>query len=292
MELNDKHQRKFALWYIFCFFLWFAWLLFHGLTFTSLNPVFFVNRQDVTLNIIMLTDVQTLLIKHKGIRILFDTIYFLLPVLLVYSVYKKKFNRILATATLFFHLIYSLLLSSMSVVSTEIFVAWMTVPVVIYARSAAGFYYLLHIVRIFFLIIFFTAALWKIRTGAIINIEQMSGVLVRQHASYLANDSETFYGQMILYLVNNIYLSYFLYFSAFLTEISFGIGFFTKKFDRYLIVFFCLFLLFNYILMGINYSAWLAFLGCLYFSRYSIPGAEKSESLKGNRFFSEKNINS
>lgn len=292
MELSDKHQRQFATWYIFCFLLWFAWLLFHGLLFTSLSPVFFVNRPDVTLNILMLTDVQGLLIKYKGIRILSDTVYLLLPVMLVIAVYKKRFNRILATATIFFHLVYSLLLSSMSVVSAETFVAWMTVPVIFYARSVNGFYYLLHLVRIFFLIIFFTAGLWKLRTGAIFNTEQMSGILLRQHASYLANESGTIYRQMILYLVNNIYLSYFLYVSAFFAEISFGIGFFTKKYDRSLIVFFCLFLLFNYIVMGINYSAWFAFLGCLYFSGYGISKENRGDNFSMQKIFPGKNTNS
>ncbi len=275
MELIDKHRRQFATWYIFCFLIWFAWLLFHGLLFTSLNPVFFVNRPDVTLNLFMLTDVQSLLIKYKGVRILFDFVYFLLPVLLVIAVYKKRFNRTLATLTVFFHLLYSLLISSMSIVSPEIFVAWMTVPVIFYARSVSGFYYLLHILRIFFLLIFFSAGIWKIRTGAVFNAEQMSGILLGQHASYLANSPGTVYGKMILYLVNHIYLSYFLYLSAVVAELSFGIGFFTKKFDKYLIIIFCLFLLFNYIMMGINYTGWLAFLGCLYFSKCKISGEVK-----------------
>lgn len=280
MELNYKHQRQFAHWYIFCFLLWFAWLLLHGLLFTSLNPVFFLNRQDVTLNIIMLTDIQNVLIKYKGIRILFDTVYLLLPLLLVNSIYKRRLNRILAIATLCFHIVYCLLLSSMSVVSAEIFVAWVAVPVIFYGRTVRGFYFLLHILRIFFLLIFFTAGLWKIRTGAIFNADQMSGVLVGQHASYLTNASVTIYRQMILYLIDHVYLSYFLYFSAFAAELSFGIGFFTRKFDRYLIAIFCLFLICNYIVMGINYFAWLPFLGCLYFSQYSIPEEEKEERFR------------
>lgn len=242
--------------------------------FSLFNPVFFVNRPDVTLNMVMLTDVQSSLLNNRSVRILFDAVYILLPIILVYRVFQNKFNRVLVLTTLFFHLVYCLILSSMSGVSAETFVAWMTVAIIFYATTSKGFYYLLQILRLFFLIIFFSAGLWKLRTGAVFNTEQMSAVLLWQHASYLAGSTETYYGKMILFLINHVYFSYALYLATFFAEISFAIGFFTRKYDRYLIVFFCLFLLFDYIIMGINYSAWLAFTGSLYFSRYRLPGVK------------------
>ncbi len=70
-------------------------------------------------------------------------------------------------------------------------------------------------------------------------------------------------------------MSYAIYLTAFLFEFAFVIGFFTRKLDRFFIVIFCLFIMFDYLLMGINYFSWLPFLGTLYFSLHHREDARK-----------------
>jgi hypothetical protein len=67
---------------------------------------------------------------------------------------------------------------------------------------------------------------------------------------------------------------YALYLAATAIELLFAIGFFTKKYDKWLIAGFLAFLAFDYWVMRIPYFEVMPYLLCLYFSKYSIP--EKS----------------
>ena len=219
----------------------------------------------------MLANLQHLLIQNSWLRIFFDIIYIALPVLLVLSCIKNnKLQTALAIGTAFFNIVYCSFFSTMSFVSVENFTAWMIIPLIFSFRSVNGFYYLMQAARLIFIIIFFSAALWKIRAGGVFNIEEMSVILFRQHASYLANNNSNWYSLVISYLINHQLFSYYLYLFAVVAEFIFVIGFFTKKYDKYLIVSFCLFACFDYMLIGINYFTWLPFMACFYLSGYRV----------------------
>jgi hypothetical protein len=135
------------------------------------------------------------------------------------------------------------------------------------ALNVKTFYFLLHGLRYFFLFFFSSAGIWKIVQQGIFNIEQMSGVLLYQHKEYLTSSSN-WYSTAVLWLINHSSISYLLYFAAFLVELSFIIGFFTKKFDLFLAAAFLLFLLMDILLMRINYAEVSPFLLTLIYSRY------------------------
>jgi hypothetical protein len=168
---------------------------------------------------------------------------------------------------------YAYVFSIFTFVSIEVFTAWMFVPLVFASSNIRTNYYLLHIVRILFLLIFFSTALWKVRAGGVFNAEQLSAILLRQHASLLLSDASSWFSQLVLFLIGNKALSYTIYLLAFLLEFIFVIGLFTRRYDRLLIVSFVLFLVFDYLLMEINYFPWTPFLGCLIFSRLEEPGS-------------------
>jgi hypothetical protein len=99
---------------------------------------------------------------------------------------------------------------------------------------------------------------WKFAQGGIFHPDQMSGVLLYQHKELLTNSPG--YWQTNLLVFNQAYkISYFLYAAACLFELSFLIGFFTKKYDRYLVAFFLGFLIIDYFIMRIAYFDWLPF---------------------------------
>lgn len=219
----------------------------------------------------MLFNIQHILINSREVRIIFDVIYLLLPVLLVYSCLKEnKVKSILAVCTGLFITVYNYFFSITSFVSIEILLAWMLIPFIFIARKTNNFYFNLHCIRILFILFFFSAALWKIRGGGIFNPVQMAGVLVSQHADLIIH-KENWYTKLLQYLITNSKLSYALYFIAFLTELFFITGLFTRRFDNFLILLFLLFAVFNYFLMEINYFTWLPFMGCFYFSKYKLP---------------------
>ena len=258
-------------WYLVWFVIYYAWMFSTGLLFSQVQPVFFLNRLDITGNILMLGNLQHKLINSQGLRIIFDILYLLLPCLLTFSYYNKsKAVPYVAIATSIFSLVYNYFYTLMIFVSPEVLVVWIFVPLVFTTLSIKGFYFRLHTVRFIFLVFFLSSALWKIRAGGIFNTDQMSGVLKSQHAPHLVNNISDWYAGIMSWLINHPAISYILYLFAFLAEFSFIVGFFTTRFDKYLIILFCMFIIGDYFFMEINYCSWLAFLGCLYFSRFKL----------------------
>ncbi len=269
--LTDKHICRLALFYLGCFLWYMGWCAYYGLTFTQLQPVFFLNKTDLTGNLLMLSGLQHKLTADQATRSLFDLVYISLPVFLTLGVYRKwKATALLAALTSIFSIVYNYFFSIMSFVSIEVTIGWMLIPLLFINTRPSHFYYLLHSIRLLFIIFFLSAAFWKVRAGGIFNTEQMSAILSRQHIQYLSGARDSF-GRLLDFLIDHPALSYWLYFSAFFAELFFAIGLFTRRRDRVLIVLFCLFALINFILMEINYFTWLPLAATLYYSRFSPP---------------------
>ncbi len=269
MFLSSTHRKQFAVFYFICLTIYYGWYYYHGLLLHQLGPVFFHNRLDLTANMIGLTNLPNVVIDHRSLQVLFDGLFFLLPLLLCVSCVKGyRWQYFLAIVTAVFNLVYAVLLSSMSPSSIEGFTGWIMLPIVLIFRKEESFYYALQSMRYFFLLIFFSSALWKIRAGGIFNTEQMSAVLLEQHAAYLVAAPGDWFSRFISYLVVHKQLSYTIYLIATLCEFVFLVGFFTRKYDRLLMIVFLVFVTTDYFLMRINYFSWTAFLGCLWFSRY------------------------
>jgi hypothetical protein len=219
----------------------------------------------------MLTDLQHLLPANNSLCILFDALYFLIPCLLTIAVmYKWKLKKTLAIAASLFILIYGIYISSFSYLSIEFIMSWFFIPLVFYPNSEKGFYYVLSCLRLIFILIFFSAGLWKIRAGGIFNMEQMSAILLQQHKELLVTSPSHWYAQFIYYLIKHPAGSYFLYLGSGITELFFLAGIFTRKFDKILLLSFILFLLFDLLVMQIYYFSWLGFAGLLYFSKFKL----------------------
>ena len=219
----------------------------------------------------MLSNLQNALIENKFLRWSFDIIYISAPLLLVFFTINDYNGRIiLAFFVSLFCMLYGIFFSKFSFISSEGFVNWVFVSLIFTARNKKDFYFKLHVVRLVFIVIFSSAALWKIRTGALFNIEQMSGIFLKQHSTYLSVANSDWYTTLITYLINHKNISYCLYLLATIGELAFITGLFTRKFDKYLIAVFLFFIFFDYFFMAINYIGWIVFMACFYFSKYQL----------------------
>jgi hypothetical protein len=98
-----------------------------------------------------------------------------------------------------------------------------------------------------------SAALWKIGRGNLTNINHFGHILFNQHIYELIASKNNLHTHIISYLIVNSTLSYGLYLAATISEFIFVIGFFTKKYDRYLMLIFILFFSMDYVLMDLNF---------------------------------------
>lgn len=258
-----------------CFFL----LFFNGYLLHQTKPVFFINRLDFSLNLILLADACNTVINNYFLQVFLDVMYFMMTLFFIYAcITNNKLQYLAALLNFFFNLVYILLLTSLSALSIQWFVGWILLPLLFIFKSAKSFYFAVHCMRYIFLLLFFSAGLWKIRGGGLFNIEQMSGILLKQHIVYLVAAPDNWYAKSIKFLITHYKFSYLLYLAAFAGEIIFCAGFFTRKYDKHLIGILLLFISFNFVLMKINYISWVAFAGCLWYSKYNEPvtGYKKS----------------
>lgn len=239
--------------------------------FSSLDPVFFLNSLDFTRNILMLSNLQHALLSNRWLRVAFDVIYLLLPVILTgATLLNFKAKKVLAFTTIGITTVYAIFFSSVSYISMQGYMSWILIPLILSSTTIKGFYYYLHVVRIIFILMFVAAAVQKLFSGAIFNTDQMSGILLKQHAVYLVSNAQNWYTKFIYFLVQHKITAFAFYIMGTLAELTFAIGLFTRRYDRILMIVFCAFLFADYLLMQIYYFIWLAFTGCFYFSYFSL----------------------
>jgi len=271
LPIHKLHIKQLALFYLICFGLNQCWSVFHGLYFVAVQPIFFLNKLDLTGNLLMSTGFQQLIMNHTLVRWVLDIGFMSMPFALYMAVIKEwKIQKAIAIFTALFVMLYGYFFSMMSSMSIEMYIAWMLFPLLFSGKTVDAFYYRLHILRYLFVLFFFSTALWKIRAGGIFNPEQFSAILLQQHLPVLVSAPQYWFSELIHWVLNHPHVSFTLYLLATAIEFVFVIGFFTKKYDRILAVLLCCFLVMDYFLMEINYFPWLPFLGCLYFSRYKL----------------------
>ncbi|WP_147202564.1 hypothetical protein [Segetibacter aerophilus] len=219
---------------------------------------------------------QSLLDNPSG-WIVFDVLFYSMP--LLYLLAFKKNVRVasaVAVVMMIVNFIYIQCYTLYPTSSIEGFIAWLLFPFLLMCTELRSFYFILHALRYFFLFFFASAAAWKFVQGGIFSIEQMSGILLFQHKEYLASSPHSWYASFIYWLISHTYISYSLYLAATILELSFAIGFFTKKYDCFLIIASIIFLLTDVFFMRIPYWEVTPFLLTLLFSKYHLPQPTKS----------------
>jgi len=227
----------------------------------QLQPTIFLNRFDVTTWLIMKTGIHQWLINNAEGWTLFDTLFYSMPLIffLSHNVYKTG-ATITALIMLLVNWIYVQCYTLYPSSSIEAHTVWLLFPLVFMVSNAKTFRLLVEALRYFFLFFFASAGIWKVVTGAVFNTEQMSGVLLYQHADLLSNSPGYWQTGLIEWLINHTAISYCLYLLATILELSFIAGFFTKRFDHLLIAGFILFLVFDHLIMRIPYYEVLPYL--------------------------------
>jgi hypothetical protein len=249
----------------------------NGLFLYQLKPFMFNNRFDLFTWVLMKTGLHQWLLNNPTGWLVFDVSFYAMP-LLMYVAFQRsiRMGAIVSVIMLFVNWLYIQCYTLYPTNSIEGHIAWLLFPVLFMTVNQRSFYCILHALRYFFLFFFASAGLWKIVQGGLFNIDQMSGVLLLQHKEYLTS-SNNWHTTFIYWLINHHTISYLLYLAGLLVELVFIAGFFTKKYDRYLVAAFIAFLVMDLLIMRISYLEVSAFLLPLLYSHYRTPGALHSE---------------
>ncbi|MCW3112203.1 MAG: hypothetical protein JWR18_599 [Segetibacter sp.] len=272
MPLTEHHRRQIIYAYCILFYLLMILKFWYGLFLFQVKPFLFNNRFDLLTWVVMKTGLHQRLLDNPSGWIAFDIVFYSMPLLylLAYVASKRSANMV-AIVMAVVNYLYIQCYTLYPTTSIEGFIAWLLFPFLFMCINLKNFYFILHALRYFFLFFFASAAIWKFVQGGIFNIDQMSGIFLFQHKEYLISSPNSWYTSFIYWWVAHTHVSYLLYFAATLLELTFVIGFFTRKYDRLLVFAAILFLVTDVFFMRIHYWDITPFLLTLLFSKYSEP---------------------
>lgn len=271
MHLKDLNKKQYAWLYLILFGLTNLWVISNGFLLCQYHPFFFVNQLDLSLNFLFLINLPHFLISNLPLQAAMDSAWIALNSILVLAVIKKSpSTRLLAFTCCIYNAVYGMMVCLFTTLSIHGFASWVIVPLIFAGLNKEDDYYFINLVRFAFLIIWVSTAVWKIRAGGIFNAEQMSAILFQQHVAYMYANHDT-YSVFISWFINHPKISYLVYLAAFLFELIFIVGFFTKKWDKAIILLFFIFLLMDFVFMRINYIFWGVFIiPFFYFEGYPV----------------------
>ncbi len=253
-------QQQILICYCLIFYGLLLYKLANGMLLSQLQPLFLYNTFDLFTWFFLQTHIPQWLLHSKQFLLL-DVCYYSAPLLLLcMSVVKPTLSFFATVYLLFINWIYLQCYSLFPASSITIYITGFLFPVLFLAKQKATFLLLRDALRYFFIYFFVSAALWKIVQGGVFNPVQMSAILLEQHKELLTNSPGYWITHLYEWLIRNSRVSYLLYVCAALMELSFIIGFFTKRFDNLFVFMYLLFLIADHLIMRIPYYETLPFL--------------------------------
>jgi hypothetical protein len=242
------------LHFILFFSGWWIYQWVYNRLLSSFQALQFNFNRDLTELALVFTSIPKQLLLHPSLYFFIDALLLILFIgICTFFVLKQN---VPVWYNIFFTLLFTfyLLLQNIFIqIHLESYVAYVLLSMVFCIIHEKKLFTLISLVRYLFLYVFVSAAIWKIARGAIFNIDQFSQILIYQHVAYLIDGCQSNICAVIHYLIENPKLSYWFYLLATLLELSFVIGFFTKKYDHWLLILAILFFAFDHALMFIPY---------------------------------------
>lgn len=251
---DGKH--KYLLNYLLFFYAVFFFYFINHKFFGQVQPMYFKLEPDMLHLFVLATGIPKWLILHPGAYVWLDILVLLFPAaILAYYFRNKKFNLFLGVSFTAYLMLYFLLQSALLNVSLQPCVPYVILSCMFWSNSDSRFKLVLQVARFIILYMFASAAMWKILRGALIEPQQMSHILMEQHANYMVSNCTAWICSFHAYLIQSPALSQTLYIVATLLEMTFITGFFTRKYDKLLVVLLVVFVVFDQFIMRIPYWA-------------------------------------
>lgn len=272
MPLSNLHRKQITVVYCILFYVLMIHKLINGFLLFQIQPHLFATRFDVVSWMLMESGIHRWLLDNPAGWLLFDVFFYAMPLLyLVIFLHHRSWAPVLAFTMLLVNWVYVQCYTLFPANSIESFTPWLLFPLLFLTTNLQQFYFVLHALRFFFLFFFASSAVWKVVQGGLFHMQQMSGVLLFQHKEYLVT-SNNWFTTFIYWLIHHPGLSYCLYLGATLLELFFFIGFFTRRYDKLLMVLFVFFLILDTLIMRIPYWEVIPFFITLAYSTYNVPG--------------------
>lgn len=220
------------------------------------EPVLFSPAVDNTYWLLHLMGIPQFIASNYTAEITFEVIFLLTTASCFLA--EERFRMLPILFTLEF-LIYLVTKNSVVAHQEHGVDALFLMSFIFWTGKETRFSLLLQAFRYYVHFIFISAACWKLFRGSAFLPQQMSEILKSQHLAELSEPVAGTRLQFIIWLINHPSISHGLLLAVVAVQLSFLTGFFTKKFDRWLLLFFFLFYLGDWFVMGLSfYQSWVA----------------------------------
>lgn len=254
-NMNYRRDKKVVLTVYFLFY--YSILLFFVIDrqlLSQYRPVLFNYNRDLSELLVICSGLPQYMIRHPWTFLLTDGIIFLLPLLLIGWYWRKgRFLPVIGGCFTVFLGLYLLLTNIFWEAHPEGYVQYFLLSLAFCTSEEGTFYKVLTGCRYYFLYIFVSAAFWKLARGAFLNPTEMSNILIVQHKDLLNGRCTALFCRAYVYLINHPLPGYCIYLGAILLEGVFAVGFFTRRWDRWLAVGALVFVLADLLLMRLTY---------------------------------------
>ncbi len=254
---NNKIEHR-SRWFFYFAMIWVMYRFWGNTLFSQLaEPILMNPGIDNTFWLFHWLNIPAFITQHQFIATIFDLLLFFFPILFIKGQnkwYAVGFTTLIAT--------YHIVFATYSAHHFHSLMGLFIISITFWTADEARHQRLWEGARYYFLFIMVSAALWKLFRGAAFQPDQMVNILKAQHAQYFAEHGSAGLGAFYQYLIQNNAIAQCFYWLAIVLELTFLIGFFTKKWDKLLLFFFFTFIITNYFAMGI-FSFELSVLGIL-----------------------------
>ena len=241
-ELQIKAYFVFGVAMYICFYH----LISNAMLAQMQQPPFIFHETELVYRLYLSTGIAQFITAHSFLSSVFDISLLIFTVGFLLS--KQRIYAILFTLVAFNYFItYNMVtghhyhgLAGLLVISLPF---WF--------KSEQRFNFSWQAVRYYLLYIFSSAALWKILRGSVFYHDQLSNILKQQQVDLLLQNPGSYKAHIAQFLIAHTDFSHALLVANVVLQLSFAIGFFTRKFDRYLFGFAILFVVANFLVMGI-----------------------------------------
>ncbi len=243
------------------------WLVFFfsGVTFSSLSGNSFYDiKADVFYWLPFLSGIPQIVMADHWAGIILDVFIFICLLYQIRFPFKTGAARILFPLLFLFYITLTAYLTHRNY-PTGIFIV--IIPFMF--AGAMNRKMAFEAIRYFLLWFYFSAGFLKISVGSISEPGHLSHFLTHQFAPYYIENNTGWRTSLNQFLIQHNSFAYSLFLGSVIIELAALVGFFTHRFDRWLMVLFLLFHVCNWILMDIAFIGQAAFLSILMFSYYA-----------------------
>ncbi len=200
------------------------------------------------------------LVSNPFISLFIDLLILSLPFVILYNVYLgKKINR-LAFALFISFAFYILIIYCFPTLSIRKYLGLVLIPIAFTFASEKRYLNYLQLMRYYVLFVFTSASLWKIFRGVAWDSSHMQLSLKAQHIDNLINWPDHYITKLMSAIIANPTYCTIIFIVAIISQLTFSIGFFTKKYDRFLAFLLIVFIISDYLVMRIEYWEFIVFL--------------------------------